>query len=45
MKLYEALSILDEEGLILERKSVKDMTPEEYTRPISKSAANAVKSA
>ena len=36
MKLYEALDILDEEGLILERKSVKDMTPEEYKADLEK---------
>lgn len=36
MKLYEALDILDEEGLILERKSVKDMTSEEYKADLEK---------
>lgn len=36
MKLHEALSILDEEGLILERKSVKEMTPEEYQADLEK---------
>lgn len=36
MKFYEAFSILDNEGLILERKSVKDMTPEEYQADLEK---------
>lgn len=36
MKIYEALSILEEKGLIAERKSVKDMTPEEYKADLEK---------
>ena len=36
MNLHKALSILDDEGLILERKSVKDMTPEEYQADLEK---------
>lgn len=36
MNLEDALNILDDEGLILERKSVKDMTPEEYQADLEK---------